>query len=243
MKQYKNYIFDLYGTLADIRTDECDPLLWLRFRLWMAEHGALYESPDALRTAYLSACAEKQAADPDPLYELELRDVFRELFAQKGVAAGDALIAATAVFFRIQSTKKLKLYPWVRPAFKQLRAAGKKIFLLSNAQACFTEPELKALGLSDAFDGIVLSSDAHIKKPSPKIMEELLKTYGLSVPDCLMTGNDLTSDIAVAKAFGMDSLYLQTETSGPYDPAKAGPYRLLDGDWTKLPALLGVPVL
>ncbi len=30
MKNYQNYIFDLYGTLLDIRTDEDDPLLWDR---------------------------------------------------------------------------------------------------------------------------------------------------------------------------------------------------------------------
>ena len=52
-----------------------------------------------------------------------------------------------------------------------------------------------------------------------------------------MTGNDLTSDIAVARAVGMDCLYLQTETSGPYDPAKAATYEILDGKWEKLPAL------
>ena len=240
MKRYDNYIFDLYGTLVDIRTDEREPLLWLRLQLWYAEHGAFYESPDALRDAYLCLCAEKQAEDPDPLYELELREVFRDLFAAKDVTADPSLIEATAVFFRIQSTQKLRLYPWVRPVFKQLRAAGKKIFLLSNAQACFTNPELTALGLADAFDGIVLSSDAKIKKPSVKIMEGLLKKYDLSVSDCLMTGNDLNTDIAVAKAFGMDSLYLETETSGPFNPEKAGTYALSDGNWNRLPALLGL---
>ena len=241
MKTYRNYIFDLYGTLVDIHTDEADPLLWIRLSLWYAEHGALYESPQTLRAAYLGLCARAQAADPDPLFELELRDVFRALFAEKGVPADDALIASTAVFFRIQSTKKLKLYSWVRPIFKSLRENDRKIFLLSNAQACFTKPELKALGLADAFDGIVLSSDAQIKKPSPKIMEGLLTRYDLAVPDCLMTGNDLTSDIAVAKAFGMDSLYLKTETSGPFIPEKAGTHAVLDGDWSRLPALLGLP--
>ena len=30
MKEYQNYLFDLYGTLVDIHTDENDPRLWQR---------------------------------------------------------------------------------------------------------------------------------------------------------------------------------------------------------------------
>ena len=30
---YKNYIFDFYGTLVDILTDEKDPALWDKFCL------------------------------------------------------------------------------------------------------------------------------------------------------------------------------------------------------------------
>lgn len=28
MKQYQNFVFDLYGTLVDIRTDEEQPSFW-----------------------------------------------------------------------------------------------------------------------------------------------------------------------------------------------------------------------
>ena len=224
MKSYQNYIFDLYGTLVYIRTDEVSPALWRRTALWYAQHGALWPSGAALRQAYLRLCAREQAREADPLYELELRRVFEALFAERGVSADAALVEATAVFFRIQSTKKLRIYPWVRPVFRELREDGKKIFLLSNAQACFTRPELKALSLADAFDGIVISSEAGIRKPSPKIMEGLLTTYELSAPDCLMIGNDQHSDIAVARAFNMDSCYLETETSGPYDESLRATY-------------------
>ena len=35
--------------------------------------------------------------------------------------------------------------------FQSLREQNARIFLLSNAQACFTEGELRGLGLADAF--------------------------------------------------------------------------------------------
>jgi len=39
----------------------------------------------------------------------------------------------------------------------QLHNAGRKIYLLSNAQRVFTEPEMKMLGIYNSFDGILYS--------------------------------------------------------------------------------------
>ena len=144
------------------------------------------------------------------------------------------------MFFRLLSLRKLTLYPWVKPVFAALRERGARIFLLSNAQSCFTVPELRGLGLHDAFDGVVISSDARVKKPSPRIMRKLLTRYELAVGESLMIGNDQRSDVAVAHAVGMDALYLQTGTSGVYDPALRAEYELLDGEFSRLPSLLGI---
>ncbi len=235
MKHYRNYIFDLYGTLADIRTDENSPVLWRKTAFWYAQHGALYTGGQLWRR-YLAFCEAEQAKHDDPFYEIELRNVFRALFAEKNVAADEDLIRSTAIFFRIESTRKLRLYPWVMPTLRKLRAAGKRLYLLSNAQACFTGPELKALGLADLFDGILLSSDAGVKKPSLQIMETLLETYDLRAEESLFTGNDQHSDIALAKAFAMDCLYLETETSGTYKPSLTATYEFRRGEEKKIPA-------
>ena len=236
---YKNYIFDLYGTLTDIRTDEESCALWRKTALYYAEHGAPYTATE-LRRAYLRLCEAEQRRHRDPLYEIELRKVFRALYAEKGVRAGRLRVEETAVFFRLTSLRYLRRYDWVLPAFAALRAEGAGLYLLSNAQSCFTLPELRALGLAEAFDGILISSDAHVKKPSPKIMEMLLTRYGLAVGESLMIGNDQRSDVAVAHAVGMDALYLQTGTSGVYDPALRAEYELLDGEFSRLPSLLGI---
>ena len=48
---YQNYIFDLYGTLADIHTDENAPRLWDAMRAYYRKQGAPYR-PEELRKAY-----------------------------------------------------------------------------------------------------------------------------------------------------------------------------------------------
>lgn len=239
MNEYANYIFDLYGTLVDIKTDESGRRLWQLSALYYSEHGANYSASE-LRRDYLEYCKEAQGKSPDPFFELELRDVFRRLYYEKGVKADERLISDTAVFFRLTSTKKLRLYPWVKPVFERIRRGGSGIFLLSNAQACFTLPELNALGIGNAFDGIAISSDVGVKKPGRGIMEWLIKTYALDPETCLMVGNDRHTDMRIAKEFGMDGLYIRTETSGEYEPKLRSKRELLDEDFKKLPRLLGL---
>ena len=50
--KYKNYVFDLYGTLVDIHTDESSPALWRALAGLYAASGADY-TPSGLRAAFL----------------------------------------------------------------------------------------------------------------------------------------------------------------------------------------------
>lgn len=51
---YKNYIFDLYGTLVDVHTNEAKPYLWKKMQVWYDMHGAHYEKPLVLKRNFIS---------------------------------------------------------------------------------------------------------------------------------------------------------------------------------------------
>ena len=51
MKQYRAYLFDLYGTLVDIHTDEGKAAFWKRLAAYYSAHGAAYHDAE-LRAAY-----------------------------------------------------------------------------------------------------------------------------------------------------------------------------------------------
>ena len=51
---YKNCIFDLYGTLVDIHTNEKKEELWEKLAMLYRYYGADYETEE-LRTMYASA--------------------------------------------------------------------------------------------------------------------------------------------------------------------------------------------
>ena len=86
---YNNYIFDLYGTLIDINTDEWNDDLWKKIAILYAYKGAHY-TYDELNEEYDRLVqAEKEAVlkkSPDTkVVDIKIEKVFRKLFTQKGV--------------------------------------------------------------------------------------------------------------------------------------------------------------
>ena len=235
-EMYENYIFDLYGTLVDIRTNENKQYLWQKMSEIYSALGAVYTAKE-LKTSFVEL--EKEMVADLPEYgEPELGKVFAALFHKKGINCNGQLAKCTAITFRALSRKKLKVYEGVIDTLKELRANGKGVYLLSNAQSDFTRPELDMLGLTSCFDGILISSEEGYKKPSPIFYQRLLDKYHLYPKTCLMVGNDERSDIAGAIAAGMDSLYIHTEIS-PREPIqKMATYHVLDGDWKNVSRIL-----
>lgn len=49
--KYQNYVFDLYGTLVDIHTDEEQQMLWEKMAMFYGYQGAFY-TPAELHDAF-----------------------------------------------------------------------------------------------------------------------------------------------------------------------------------------------
>jgi len=185
-RAYKNYIFDFYGTLVDILTDEKDPVLWDKLGQLYQAYGAAYEG-ETLKKAYAKHVDQAR----------------KELIDLKGVAY-------PAMVFRVLSRKHVTAYPHTKEVLAFLKEQGCRIYLLSNAQAAFTNAEIDLMALRPYFDAIYLSSDAGICKPQPEFLKQVLDDHGLNPSETVMVGNDLTTDIAVAEAVGIDSILLNT---------------------------------
>lgn len=238
---YKNYIFDLYGTLIDINTDEWSDDLWKKMSVFYGYRGAHY-TYDELHSEYDRHVKNEKRAihkkHPDySVIDIKMEKVFRKLYTQKGVRATKALVLSTAEVFRCYSTKYIRLYDGVVDLLDTLRAKGKKIYLLSNAQRSFTENELNMLGLTDYFDGICISSDEECSKPDTNYFRILFDRFGLEKSESIMVGNDYLSDIGGAADFGIDSLYIHQSISPEIDGELRSTYTVMDGDVFKIKKL------
>ncbi len=194
-----NFIFDLYGTLADIRTDESSPAFRRKF---LSKYVGLFGEDFFEKLAE----EERKIVSRDPQAEPDFLRIFSYLSH-----GGD--VSGAAADFRKMSRKKLRLYPHVKSMLKRLKESGSGVYLLSNAQSCFTRGELKELKIENLFDGIELSSDFGYKKPSPKFFGYLVGKYRLTPSECLYTGNDFKADILGAKAAGFKTAYVHTAIS------------------------------
>ena len=245
MKPYRTYLFDLYGTLVDIHTNESRPAFWRQTADVFTRDGACYSGRE-LRAAYLKACRSEtdQLASRAPagtLVEPDLRKVFAALYLAKGREAAPELVERTALAFRRLSTTHLRAYAGAAELLQALRDRGREVVLLSNAQRCFTEPELRKLGLWDCFDRIFLSSDLGVQKPDPGIFSKALEALGREPADCLMIGNDPVCDVGGAVSVGIDAVYVHSGLSprpAPGPDWKAAKYRLPRMDLRRLARLL-----
>ena len=241
--RYKNCIFDLYGTLVDIHTDELSGALWAQMAAWYGAHGARY-LPNDLREAYFETVRRLERGG-EPLRndaheahpEIQIEKVFERLFAQKGVDAGQPLAIRTGELFRKASTEYIRLYDGAEKLLTALRESGRRVYLLSNAQRIFTAAELRMLGIEALFDGIYLSSDYGCKKPDRRFFEILLGERGLLPQESIMIGNDGVCDIQGAKAVGLSTLYIRSNIS-PDEPLPAADHVLETMDLDRVRAIL-----
>ena len=249
---YTDLVFDLYGTLVDIHTEE-DDLVWEKTALYFGFYGAHYTGSE-LRDAFRAEMCKREAREGQS-YEcfpdIPFEQVLTQLFRDRGVTErAEELGVNAAQLFRIASIEYIKLYPDALEALALLRKKGCRLWLLSNAQRIFTAYELRHLGLGEQLDGIYISSDYRCRKPDVRFYQALLEERGLNPENCLMIGNDRQTDIAGAKAAGLDTLYMHTNLTPP-DQAEADP-ALLPGrapagtrhfeyegwDWAQLAQLL-----
>lgn len=238
---YKDYLFDLYGTLIDIHTDENKKSLWHGFKNLLAMYGAKYKTKE-LKNKYSELCEMEKQSVPKEKYtdepEPELLNVFKTLMKEKGAECSDELAQFLAAAFRSMSLKYIKLYDGALDLLRSIKESGGKVYLLSNAQRSFTEPELRLVGIYDEFDGIVISSDEGCKKPDIKFYQTILKRYKLKKSDTIMIGNDYITDIKGAHDAGIASLYLHTNISPDIEGELLADYKVMDGSLKKVKKIL-----
>lgn len=239
---FKNYVFDLYGTLIDINTDEWDMALWEKLAILYRYKGAQYTAEEINKTYCEYVEAEKNRVRKRfPEYsviDIKIENVFKKLFSDKGVKVTAKDIDFICTAFRCYSTKYIKLYDGVIDLLDTLKDKGKKIYLLSNAQRKFTENELNMFGLPKYFDGVIISSDEECSKPDKHYFDILINRYNLNRKETVMVGNDYISDIKGAYDAGLSSLYIHQSISPEIKGKLLSDYKVMDGDVYKIKKLI-----
>lgn len=130
--------------------------------------------------------------------------------------------------------EQLRLLPGVREALAQARAAGVRLYLLTNqsgigrgyysmedAVACNRALEVLLFD-EGVFDGICIAPErpdepSHYRKPSPAYVLERIQADGLTPEACLVIG-DKQSDLACGVAAGVPAALVARGKTGQFRP-------------------------
>lgn len=98
------------------------------------------------------------------------------------------------------------LLPGSAEFLRELKSRG-RIFLITNGTPAAQYGRLRAVGLSDFFDGVFVSDEIGYAKPDERFFAYVTKTAGVGRGECLVIGDSLTSDIRGANDAGIECIW------------------------------------
>jgi HAD superfamily hydrolase (TIGR01509 family) len=107
--------------------------------------------------------------------------------------------------------------PGARQALDRIHAIGIPMAVLSNAMftSATIRHDLDKHGLADHLEFVMVSSDYVVRKPSHLGCEIAAVRLGLAPSDILFVGDRLDTDVAAARAAGMQTVWLMPPNARP----------------------------
>ena len=105
--------------------------------------------------------------------------------------------------------------------------------MVTNGQVRIQRHTLAGLGLSEAFDVVLISEEEGIRKPDPEIFARALARLDVTPDVAVFVGDNPPADIAGARAAGLKAVWMENSYYPPPQDADATIRRLAD-----LPAII-----
>ncbi len=205
-------LFDVNGTLIDLETDEGLEEIYRAIAHFLTYEGISLHRWE-VRDLYFQITQRQRAASTEKFVEWDATAVWREFLERTGSDYTRSLsaekLAQLPLFLtelhRGIARKKLRLYPQVQETLEQLRSRY-QLAVVSDAQSAYAVPELRAVGLLNYFNPVIVSGDYGYRKPDPRLFQKALDTLGVRPEQAFYVGNDLYHDIWGAQEVGMKAI-------------------------------------
>jgi putative hydrolase of the HAD superfamily len=221
----KGILFDLYGTLIDIETDESMEEIYRGIAHYLTYHEVYLHRWD-VRERYYQIMKQQKEACGEEYPEIDVERIWNELLDREGMPATperQKLALTLAQIYRGVSRKRLQLYPDVRKVLDELSPMY-PLALVSDAQPCYALPEMKAVGLCGYFTPIIISARYGFRKPDRRLMEKALDIMKLLPAEVIFVGNDMYRDIYGASRLGIKTIFIDSNQGDKYHEKTAPDY-------------------
>jgi len=212
----KGIIFDINGTLVDIRTDEGHEEIYRIISNLLSYQGILLD-PKGLKDLYFQKMKEQRAASSERHPEFDAVGIFREIISLHATDFTrslpteklEQLPKMLAETYRAASRFRLQVYSGVQETIASLHAKY-RLAAISDAQTIHAVPELNAVGLSGYFDPIIVSGDFGYRKPNERLFATALTAMDMKPSEVLYVGNDMYRDVYGAQRIGIKTVFFKS---------------------------------
>ncbi|HKE36239.1 MAG TPA: HAD-IA family hydrolase [Candidatus Baltobacteraceae bacterium] len=201
-------LFDLDDTLHD------DTLAYQSAAEEVAHGIAAEHGVDALelKTAYIAQAEGFWKRLSPEAFTLKLANVRPQLWraALETVGVDDeALAHRSARLYSEYRKKYYAVFPGVVEMLAQLRAAGKKLGIVTNGFAETHHEKIALLRIGEYFDAVFIADEVGMIKPNPLLFAHACATLGSAPARSAMVGDRYDRDIKGAAEAGLFTVYLK----------------------------------
>ena len=212
----KGIIFDVNGTLSDIRTNEWHDDAYRVLSNLLSYQGISLD-PNVIKDLYFQIMKEQRAACAERYPEFDVVSIFRQIITQhatdytRGLPPEklEQLPILLAETHRAASRFRLQLYPGVADTIWHLQQKY-HLAILSDAQTAYAIPELNAVGLCGHFHPIIISGQLGYRKPDERLFTAALTAMKMESSEVLFVGNDMYRDVYGAQKLGIKTVFFKS---------------------------------
>ena len=213
-------VFDVNGTLIDIETDERMEEVYRAIGHFLTYQGVALHRRE-VRDLYFQIMKEQFETSRETFPEFDVVAVWREVLQRKASDYTRSLppgkLQQLPLFLaelqRGISRKRLSLFPQAQEVLAQLKQRY-SLAAVSDAQSAYAIPELRAVGLHEYFDPIIISGDHGFRKPDARLFQEALDRSQVRSDQAIFIGNDRYRDVFGAQQVGMKTILFSPNQGG-----------------------------
>lgn len=90
---------------------------------------------------------------------------------------------------------------------ESIAASGRRMALLTNGSSAFQRRKIERFALARFFATILIEGELGYGKPDPRVFHGALDALGAAPEECVMVGDNLSDDIAAARAVGIAGIW------------------------------------
>jgi 2-haloacid dehalogenase len=108
----------------------------------------------------------------------------------------------------MEAMKTLSAHPDVLPGLKKMKAAGFRMYTLTNSSAPVIESQVKNAGIEQYFDGRLATQGLNVYKPHPRTYRWAANEVGVPIEKCMLIAAH-GWDVTGAKLAGMQAAFIE----------------------------------